>query len=158
MLPVGKKAPLFTLPDAEGKKVNLSDFQGRFVVLYFYPRDNTPGCTLEAIQFTQSMPIFSKLGCDIVGISNDSVKSHCGFRDKHKLEITLLSDETKETIKKYDVWHPKVFMGREFLGIVRTTYLIDPSGKVAYVWPKVSVAGHVDEVLKKLKEIQKGKK
>ena len=157
MLPVGKKAPAFTLLDAEGKKTSLAEYQGRWVVLYFYPRDNTPGCTLEAIQFTQTLPKFSALGCEIIGVSTDSVKSHCGFRDKHQLEITLLSDETKDVVKAYDVWHPKVFMGKEFLGVVRVTYLIDPAGKIAHVWPKVNVAGHVAEVLETVKEKQKGK-
>jgi len=147
-----KKAPTFSLPNQDGKTVSLMDFKGKWLVLYFYPRDNTPGCTIEAIDFTKQLSGFKKLNAEVVGISADSPESHCKFIEKKNLKITLLSDPEKEMIKKYKVWRPKKFLGREFLGIVRTTILIDPKGNIVHTWDKVRVKGHVDEVLKTLQE------
>lgn len=154
MLKIGDSAPAFTLPDSDGKKVSLSDYKGQYVVLYFYPKDNTPGCTIEGIDFTRLLPEFKKLKTAVLGVSTDSLKSHCKFRDKHKLSVTLLSDEEKVVCKKYEIWKPKKFMGMEFLGVLRTTFLIDPKGKIAYIWDKVSVTGHAQEVVEKIKEMK----
>jgi len=150
---IGKKAPAFTLPDQDGEKVSLKDYTGHWLVLYFYPRDNTPGCTVEAMDFTSLLPQFKKLGCAVVGCSKDSPKSHCNFIDKKGLKITLLSDEDHKVQEAFGVWRPKKFMGREFLGTIRSTFLIDPKGKVAFVWDPVSAKGHAKEVLEKVKEM-----
>jgi thioredoxin-dependent peroxiredoxin len=146
MVKEGKKAPAFCLKDAKENKVCLKDFAGSWVALYFYPKDNTPGCTIEAKDFTKELDGFEKLGARVLGVSADSCESHRRFIAKQGLEITLLSDESKKTLKKYGVWRKKSFMGKEFMGIVRTTVLIDPKGKIAKVWSPVSVAGHVKEV------------
>ncbi|PIN73448.1 peroxiredoxin [Candidatus Woesearchaeota archaeon CG10_big_fil_rev_8_21_14_0_10_45_16] len=148
------KAKSFTLPDQNGQDVSLSDFKGRWVVLYFYPKDNTSGCTLEAHDFTAAKAEFGKLGVEIAGVSPDSVKSHAGFCEKEGLGITLLSDESKKVLEAYGVWQEKSMYGRKYLGVVRSTFLIDPAGNVAYSWSKVSVPGHVKEVLQKIKELK----
>ena len=151
---VGKKAPSFCLKDKDEKKHCLKDFAGKWVVLYFYPKDNTSGCTKEAVGFTEKKAEFEKLGAVIVGVSPDSPASHARFIEKKDLEILLLSDPEHKVLTKYGVWQKKKLYGREYMGVVRSTFLIDPKGKVAAVWRKVKVKGHVDAVLEKLKELQ----
>jgi thioredoxin-dependent peroxiredoxin len=147
MLAVGKKAPAFALESSEGNKVKLSDFSGTPVVVYFYPRDNTPGCTVEAEGFRDAYAKFKKLGVAVVGVSKDSIASHCKFRDKFKLNFPLLSDPEGKVLEAYGAWGDKVMYGKKMKGIIRSTVLIDGSGKVVHHWPKVSVKGHVDDVL-----------
>ncbi len=149
----GTTAPAFKLPTQTGELVTLDHYKGKWVVIYFYPRDNTPGCTIEAIDFTARKREFDDLNCVILGVSKDSVKSHCNFIEKQNLTITLLSDEEKTMIEAYGAWGQKKFMGREFMGIIRSTVLIDPEGKVAYHWPNVKAKGHAEEVLGKVKEL-----
>ncbi len=156
MLNVGDKAPDFCLPNQDNEEVCLRDLQGGWVVLYFYPKDNTPGCTTEACDFTEALPDFTGLGAVILGVSPDSVKKHQNFIAKKNLKITLLSDEDKEVLQKYGVWQLKKNYGREYMGVVRSTYLIDPNGKIAAVWPKVRVKGHVEEVKNKLESLLDG--
>ncbi len=153
MLETGKKAPAFTLPAAGGGKVSLKDFAGSPVILYFYPKDSTPGCTQEACDFRDNFARVTAAGAVVLGVSGDSVASHVKFRDKHELPFELLSDETHEVLEKYGVWQPKKLYGKSFLGIVRTTVLIDGKGVVRRIWPKVRVKGHVDEVLEALAEL-----
>jgi peroxiredoxin Q/BCP len=153
MVEVGKEAPPFCLPDKDGKQVCLKGFKGKWLVLYFYPKDNTSGCTLEAVHFTQARNVFRKMGAEIVGVSPDTMESHCSFADKHKLEITLLSDAEHKVLESYGVWQKKKMYGKEFWGVVRSTFLIDPKGKIRYLWSKVKVAGHVEEVKDKLVEL-----
>lgn len=146
-LPPGSPAPDFDLPTDGGGRISLADLRGRKVVLYFYPKDNTAGCTLEAIDFSAQAAAFEAAGATVVGVSADSVKSHDRFKKKHDLAIRLASDEDKTMLEAYGVWAEKQMYGRSFMGIVRTTYLIDATGKVARVWEKVKVPGHVEEVL-----------
>ena len=155
MLQIGDKAPEFCLPNQDSEEVCLRDLQGSWVVLYFYPKDNTPGCTTEAIDFTALKSEFEKEGATILGVSPDSVKKHQNFITKKELQITLLSDEDKEVAQKYGVWQLKKLYGREYMGIVRSTFLIDPDGNIAEIWTKVKVKGHAQEVLEKLKELKK---
>jgi thioredoxin-dependent peroxiredoxin len=142
----GREAPAFCLPDSDGKKTCLSEFRGKWVVLYFYPKDNTPGCTLEAMQFSQAMEEFAKLRAQVIGISQDSPESHLKFIERHDLTVLLLSDTSHEVLKLYDAWQPKTMFGKEFLGTTRTTFLIDPRGVIVKVWRKVSVKGHAEVV------------
>jgi len=146
MLVVGDKAPLFTLPDGNGKNVSLIDYAGEKVVLYFYPKDMTSGCTTEACEFRDAHPDFAKLNVVILGVSADSVSSHKKFSDKYNLPFTLLSDETKETIQAYGVWVEKSMYGRKYMGIERSTFIIDESGKIQKIFLKVKVNGHIEEV------------
>ncbi len=148
---IGQSAPTFTAPDREGKHNSLEDFQGRWLVLYFYPKDNTPGCTTEAIEFTAKLPEFLALDAQVVGISPDSIASHGKFIDKQKLAIMLLSDPEHQIAENYGVWQLKKFMGKEYMGIVRSTFAIDPSGKIVKIWSNVRVKNHVDTVLQELK-------
>jgi len=150
MLKAGAKAPSFELMSDEGKKVSLKDFAGKKVVLYFYPRDNTPGCTKEACSFSENNKKLQKAGAVVIGISADSVASHQNFKGKYKLGFTLLSDPDKEVIQKYGVWQEKSMYGKKFMGIVRTTFLINEQGKIAHIFPKVKVDGHTEEVLNRL--------
>ncbi len=136
----------------DGKEVTLSDFKGSNLVLYFYPKDNTPGCTIEGKQFSKYLPEFEKLNTVVVGVSPDSVESHCKFIDKQELKVMLLSDSEKKMINDYGVWGKKKFMGREFMGIIRSTFLI-VDGKIIQKWSPVKVKGHVEEVLEKVKEV-----
>ena len=152
MLKVNTKAPNFSLPDQEGKTHSLADYKGRWVLVYFYPKDDTPGCVKEACAVRDSWPFFEKLGCVVLGISADSVKSHDKFVNKYKLPFTLLADEKKQVIKKYSAWQKKKFMGKEYMGIKRMSYLIGPDGKVAKVYPDVKPAEHADDVLNDLKK------
>ena len=146
-LAVGDKAPAFTLPRDGGDKVSLADFKGRKLVLYFYPRADTPGCTREAIDFSRLRPQFAKAGTEILGVSADPVKAQDAFKKKHDLTIGLLSDETHKMLEAYGAWGKKSMYGKSFMGIVRMTVLIGPNGKIAQIWPKVRVDGHADEVL-----------
>jgi peroxiredoxin Q/BCP len=148
----GKKAPTFKLKDARENFHSLKDYAGKWVVLYFYPKDNTPGCTIEAKDFTKELAGFEGLNAEILGVSADSCESHRKFIAQQGLKITLLSDGKKETIKKYGVWGQKNFMGKSSMGTLRTTFLIDPKGKVARVWEEVSVKGHAEDVKKAVSE------
>jgi len=154
VLEPGTEAPDFCLPSDSGTQVCLKELRGKWVVLYFYPKDNTPGCTKEAESFTQLLPEFEKEGAVVLGVSPDSVESHKKFKEKKGLKVTLLSDPEKEVISAYGAWQKKKMYGREFMGVVRSTYLIDPEGKVAHVWKKVRVKDHAESVLKKLKELK----
>jgi peroxiredoxin Q/BCP len=147
---VGKKAPAFSLAADSGSKVSLGDYAGKWLVLYFYPKDDTPGCTTEAIEFTKAIKKLAKHEAEVVGVSKDSVEAHCKFRDKHKLGVTLLSDPDAKVIEKYGAWGEKNLYGKKSLGIIRTTVLIDGEGVVRKVYPKVKVAGHVEKVLEDL--------
>lgn len=149
------KAPEFTLPDQNGTLHNLSDYKGSWVVVYFYPKDDTPGCTVEACSFRDYIKDLKKMNVCIFGISKDSVKSHAKFADKFKLPFPLLSDETKETIKAYGAWGKKKFMGREFEGILRNTTLIDPEGTIKKVYEKVSPQTHVAEIIKDIQSFSR---
>jgi len=153
-LKIGSKAPSFSLPDSAGNKISLKDYAGKWLVLYFYPKDNTSGCTTEALDFTSSLPEFNKMNCNVIGISPDSCKSHQKFILKHNLQVTLLSDEEKKVLEKYGVWKIKKMYGREYYGVSRTTFLIDTSGKIAHLWENVKVKNHTDEVMSRLKELQ----
>jgi peroxiredoxin Q/BCP len=155
MVKIGEPAPKVCLPNETEAEVCLEDFKGKWVVLYFYPKDNTSGCTLEAIDFTTAVSDFAKLGAVIVGVSPDSTKSHQNFISKHHLGINLLSDPEHKTLEDYGAWQKKKLYGREFMGVVRSTFLISPQGQIEYLWPKVKVKGHVDSVKDKLKELQK---
>jgi len=148
----GDKAPNFSGETVKGR-ISLNDFKGKNVVLYFYPKDNTPGCTIEAIDFTKEKSKFSKLNTVILGVSKDDLKSHEKFCIKQKLAIDLISDEDLKIHKAYGVWGRKKFMGREFMGAIRSTFLIDSKGKLASIWNNVSVKGHVDEVLEAVKKL-----
>ena len=152
MLEQGTTAPDFTLPDQSGESHSLSDFRNHWVILYFYPKDLTSGCTTEACNFRDDFPNFQKLDTTILGISKDSVKSHAKFAEKYKLPFLLLSDESSDVCEKYGVWQEKSMYGKKYMGIVRTTVVIDENGKVMKVFPKVKVKGHVGEVLNILGE------
>ena len=149
------KALNFTLPSTNKNKYSLKNSLGKFVVLYFYPKDDTPGCTIETNDFNKLLPKFKKLDCEVYGISKDGLKSHDKFRDKYKIKFDLLADEEIKVLKKYKVWGKKKFMGREFMGIIRSTYLIDKKGKILKVWDNVKVKDHAKEVLEALKNIVK---
>jgi peroxiredoxin Q/BCP len=150
MLKPGTKAPSFELMSDEGKKVSLKDFAGKKVVLYFYPRDNTPGCTREACSFSENNKRLKKAGAIVIGVSADSVGSHQKFKEKYNLGFTLLSDPEKEVIEKYGVWKEKNMYGKKMMGVERTTFIIDEQGRIAHIFPKVKVDGHTEEVLKSL--------
>lgn len=147
------QAPDFMAKDQKGDLVSLANFSNCWLVLYFYPKDNTPGCTTEAIYFTQFLSEFTTLNTKIVGVSPDSEKSHCKFIEKHNLSIQLLSDPEHQVAEAYGAWGLKKFIGKEYMGIIRSTFLINSKGKIAYIWPNVRVKGHVTAVLKKLKEL-----
>jgi peroxiredoxin Q/BCP len=149
------KAPLFKIPSTTKSEYSLKDSLGKYVVIYFYPKDDTPGCTIETNDFNKLLPKFKKLNCDVFGISKDNIKSHDKFRDKYKIKFDLLSDEDLTVLKKYKVWVKKKFMGREFMGILRTTFLIDPKGKIIKIWENVKVKDHAKDVLDTLNSIQK---
>jgi peroxiredoxin Q/BCP len=146
----GDKAPAFTARASGGGEVSLADFKGRNVILYFYPKDHTPGCTKEACAFRDHFAEFKKKGAVVLGVSVDSAKSHDKFVDKHELPFTLLADEDKKIVKAYGVWGEKSFLGRKYLGTHRVTFLIGPDGRIKKIWPKVKPATHAAEVLPEL--------
>lgn len=149
----GVKAPAFALENQDGKKIALKDLLGQWVVLYFYPKDRTSGCTTEACEFTSALKQFDKLGACVVGVSPDSPESHRKFIDRDKLKLTLLSDPDHKALAKYGAWGKKSMYGKTFEGVIRSTVLVDSKGKVAFHWPKVKPAGHAEQVRQKLKEL-----
>jgi peroxiredoxin Q/BCP len=151
----GTKAPLFTLADQTGKAHALSDYKGEWVLIYFYPKDDTPGCTKQACAIRDDFPAFKKLGLMVFGISTDSVKSHAKFVEKYELPFTLLADEDKKVVEAYGVWGKKKFMGREYLGTMRTSFLIDPKGVIAKVYTNVKPEVHAEMVLNDLRGLKK---
>ena len=150
---IGNKAPNFTLPNQDGKVVRLSEFTGKWVVLYFYPKDNTPGCTTEACEFTDGLKSFEKLNAVVLGVSPDSTTSHQKFIEKQNLKITLLSDCDRKVMMQYGAFGTKKMYGKEVQGVIRSTFLIDPKGRIAWSWPNVKAAGHADKVREKLAEL-----
>ncbi|NHJ86891.1 MAG: thioredoxin-dependent thiol peroxidase [Asgard group archaeon] len=152
---IGDKAPDFCLKETNGQDVCLKDMKDQWIVLYFYPKDNTSGCTLEAIDFTKSLNDFKKMNATVLGVSPDSIISHQKFVEKNDLKVQLLSDESQKVLEKYGVWQEKQMYGKSYMGVVRSTVLINPEGKIAEIWSKVKVNGHVESVLEKLKELQK---
>lgn len=155
MTEIGKQAPSFTLERDGETKISLKDLKGQWVVVYFYPKDATPGCTKQAIAFTEHADEFAKLDTVIVGISPDSVRSHDKFIQKYGLNIILASDEKRSAIESYEVWKEKKMYGRSYMGVERSTFLVDRRGIIQAVWRKVKVPGHVDEVLARVRELQK---
>jgi peroxiredoxin Q/BCP len=147
MIKVGNKAPAFTLPSGDGTNVSLKDFKGKKVVLYFYPKDNTSGCTKEACSFQANLSAIKRKGAILLGVSADGVKSHATFASKYALSFPLLSDEKKEALKAYGVWKEKSMYGRKYMGIERTTFVIDERGAIEHIFTKVKVEGHTKEVL-----------
>ena len=152
MLELNAKAPDFTLTDKDGKQVSLSAFLGKKVVLYFYPKDNTPGCTRQACAFAGAYAEFERMGVSVIGISKDSVASHVKFAEKYNLPFVLLSDPDLLAIKAYDVWQEKKMCGKVGMGVVRTTFIIDEEGKIAYIMPKVKPDTNAAEILEMLKQ------
>jgi thioredoxin-dependent peroxiredoxin len=151
---VGSKAPAFTLPDQDGRQVALGDFTGKWVVLYFYPKDDTPGCTTEACEFTDGIKAFEKLDAVVLGCSADTPDSHRRFIAGHDLKVTLLSDPDRAVMKTYGAWGEKSMYGRTTMGVIRSTVLIDPQGKVTFHWPNVKADGHAEKVREKLAELR----
>ena len=152
MLELYTNAPDFTLTDKDGRQVSLSDFRGRKIVLYFYPKDNTPGCTRQACAFAGAYAEFEQLGVTVIGISKDSVASHIRFAEKYNLPFVLLSDPELQAIKAYDVWQEKKMCGKVSMGVVRTTYIIDEEGKITHVMPKVKPDTNAAEILEMLRK------
>ncbi len=146
-LTTGAMAPDFTVLRDGGSTVSMRDFRGRNLVLYFYPKADTPGCTKEAIAFSKLRPAFAQAGADILGVSADPVAKQDKFKEKHGLIIALAADETKNMLQAYGAWGEKTMYGRKFMGVIRKTFLIDGTGRIARIWPKVTVAGHAEEVL-----------
>jgi peroxiredoxin Q/BCP len=155
-LTTGSRAPDFCLPDQQGRDVCLADFKGKWVVLYFYPKDNTPGCTIEAVDFTCIHREFEQMGTVILGVSPDSVKSHQGFIEKQELTITLLSDTERQVLESYGAWGLKKMYGKESYGVIRSTFLIGPDARIAFAWPNVKAKGHAEAVKQKLAQLQAG--
>jgi len=151
---IGKKAPAFTAKIESSIKISLSDYKGKWIVLYFYPKDDTPGCTKEACSFRDNMDIIANTGSVVLGVSPDSLTSHDKFRNKYKLNFILLSDVDKKICEKYSVLGEKIMFGKKVNGVIRTTFIINPKGFIAYVFPKVKVEGHVEEVIGILKKLQ----
>lgn len=154
MLEVGTQVEDFCLPNQDEEEICLRDLKGKWIVLYFYPKDNTPGCTTEACDFTAALPDFTDLDAIVLGVSPDSPEKHRKFIEKKELGITLLADEEKELCNQFGIWQLKKFMGKEYMGVVRSTFIIDPDGKIAANWTKVKVKEHVDAVKAKLQELQ----
>jgi peroxiredoxin Q/BCP len=150
---IGESAPDFSLPRDGAGALGLKDFGGKKLVLYFYPKDDTSGCTIEAKDFNALLMEFAEAGAAVVGVSPDPVKAHDKFRDKYQLAFPLLSDEAKSMLEAYGVWVEKSMYGRKYMGVERTTYLIDPAGKIVNIWRKVKTAGHAAEVLKAVKAL-----
>ena len=152
----GNMASPFILKDTNETEVSLNDQNGKWVVLYFYPKDNTSGCTVEALDFTTRIKEFEKLNTVILGVSPDSCKSHQNFTSKHDLKVNLLSDPEHQVLEAYGAWGKKKMYGKEYMGVIRSTVLIDPDGKIAEVWPKVNVKDHAETVKNRIKEFQTG--
>jgi peroxiredoxin Q/BCP len=152
-LRVGEKAPEFLVKISEDKKYSLESLKGKYIVLYFYPKDDTPGCTLEAIDFNELLQEFHSLNAVVLGVSRDDLKSHNKFKDKYNLKFHLGSDLEGETCSSYGVWGEKSMFGKKYMGVNRATFLIDKEGKIVHVWPKVSVEGHAREVLNKIRSL-----
>jgi len=150
---IGAKAPAFALADQTGSKVSLKDLAGKWAVLYFYPKDDTPGCTKEACEFTSHLKQFEKLDARVIGVSPDPPESHQKFIRKHKLKVDLLSDPDQKALTQYGAWGEKSMYGRKYEGVLRSTVLIDPTGRIAHHWAKVKPAGHAEEVREKLEEL-----
>ena len=148
-------APKFTLNSTGNNKYSLKDSQGKYVILYFYPKDDTLGCTIETNDFNKLLTKFKRFNCEVYGISKDNINSHNKFKEKYKIKFDLLADDEIKIVKSYKVWAKKKFMGREFMGVVRSTFLIDPKGKIVKIWDNVKVKDHAQEVLDSLKHIQK---
>ena len=153
-LNIGDKAPDFEMPTKDGTFITLAGLSGKFVILYFYPKDDTPGCTIEAGEFNKLKPEFEELGAVIVGVSKDDLNSHHKFKEKYCLEFDLASDKDSGTAEEYGVWGEKLMYGKTYMGISRTTFLIDKDGTIAHNWRDVSVNGHASAVLEKIKELQ----
>ena len=153
MVDIGDAAPQFCLPGGDGQEVCLNDFQGKWLVLYFYPKDNTSGCTREAVDFTAALPTLRGLGAEILGVSRDSPASHRKFAEKHDLSLKLASDQEHKVTEAYGAWALKKMYGKESFGVVRSTFLIDPQGKIAHIWKKVKVDGHAGAVVKRLQDL-----
>lgn len=153
-LDVGDLAPDFELPTDDGGAVRLKDLRGQFVVLFFYPKDDTSGCTAEALDFSRLAPRFAKAGAALIGMSPDSVKKHVKFKSKHDLALTLAADESHAALEAYGVWKEKSMYGRKYMGVERSTAIIDPTGRIAHFWRKVKVDGHADEALAALEAAQ----
>jgi len=152
-LKIGDPAPEFTLPANGGDALSLSDYRGKKVVLYFYPQDNTPTCTLQAIDFSGKAAAFKKAGAVVIGVSPDSVKSHDRFCARHELTVPLVADEEHKAIDAYGVWREKTTFGRTYMGVVRSTFLIDRQGRIAGIWDNVRLKGHIDSVLEATKAV-----
>ena len=150
-LKIGDKAPEFTLKDSFDNEISLSNFKGKKVIIYFYPKDNTPGCTTEAKDFSSKIREFKKLNTEVIGISKDSIETHLKFINKQELKISLASDEDGKVIEKFGVWVEKNMYGRKYMGIQRSTFLINDQSKIEYIWDKVRVKGHVEDVIDKIK-------
>jgi peroxiredoxin Q/BCP len=148
----GSTAPAFTLPDQDGKAVKLSDFKGQQVIVYFYPRDDTPGCTKEACQFNENLTTFEKAGVAVLGISPDTAAAHTKFRSKYGLKFSLLTDADKEVMEKYGAWGEKTMYGKKTVGTIRSTFLVGPNGKVQRAWYNVRADGHAGKVLEVIAE------
>jgi peroxiredoxin Q/BCP len=153
VLEAGSKAPKFDLENDSGERTALKDFAGKWLVLYFYPKDSTPGCTREGQEFSKAAARLKKLGAEVVGVSRDSIKSHCTFKDKFGISLPLLSDPDKKTHEAYGAWGMKTMYGKKVEGVIRSTFLVSPDGKLAKVWKGVKVDGHVEKVLESLKTL-----
>ena len=153
MLEIGDNIPQFCIANQDEEEICFRDIRGRWIVIYFYPKDNTTGCTTEACDFTEALPDFSTLNTIVLGVSPDSPRKHRNFIQKQNLKLTLLSDEDKSLCKSFGVWQQKKNFGREYMGVVRSTYLIAPDGTLAFKWEKVRVKGHVERVKEKLREL-----
>ena len=156
MVEVGDAAPEFCLPGGDEEEICLKSYQGKWLVLYFYPKDNTSGCTREALDFTAALPALRDLGAEVVGISRDSPASHKKFAEKHGLGVKLASDQDHKVTEAYGAWALKKMYGKESYGVVRSTFLINPQGKIARIWRKVALKGHVDAVIKSMQALGKG--
>lgn len=153
-LTINQQAPLFTLPNQDNAEISLKDFKGSYIILYFYPKDKTPGCTTEACDFRDNLKDFQNLNAIVLGISPDSPKSHQEFIEKEDLNFTLLSDTNKEVLRLYNAWGAKKLYGKEYEGVIRSTFIINPEGKIVAIWKNVKVKGHINEVKEKLESLQ----
>jgi thioredoxin-dependent peroxiredoxin len=154
ILEVGNKAPDFTIPNQDGKPINLEKLSGKWTVIYFYPRDDTPGCTIEANEFTELYSEFQDNNAVVIGVSPDNEAKHCKFIDKYDLKVELLADTEKTMLSDYGVWKEKSMYGKTYMGVVRTTYLINPDGNISEAWPNVKAKGHAEAVLNRLIDLK----